>query len=103
MKLTKHKEVTTIEKITIGFKCDNCSKIHNGDSIPDDWHEFSGSHNSWGNDSFESYEYYMVCSPKCYTKLLQKAVKEFERYSDAEIDGFKVGFAKRMVAFLNTL
>ena len=103
MKLTEYKEVTKRERVTIGYKCDNCGKIHNENSMPDSWHEFSGHHNSWGNDSCESYEYYMACSPECYAKLLQKAVEEFEEYSDAEIDNFEIDFAKRMVSFLNAL
>ena len=102
MKIRETKEVTEKRVVTIGYKCDNCGKIHNGD-FPEDWHEFSGHHNSWGNDSCDSYEYYMACSPECFAKLLQQAVKEFENYDDAEINGYQIEFAKRMVSFLNAL
>lgn len=103
MKLTEYKEVTKREKVTTGYKCDECGKIDDGNNMPYDWHEFSGHHNSWGNDSCESYEYYMACSPECYAKLLKKAVEEFEEYNDAEIDEFDIEFAKKMSAFLNAL
>lgn len=103
MKLTEVQELTSLKEVTIGYKCDNCGKIHNGASIPDDWHDFSGHHNSWGNDSRDSYEFYTSCSPECYGKLLKKAVEEFSGYCDAIVDGFEIDFAKRMSIFLNTL
>jgi hypothetical protein len=102
MKIIEYKEVTKREKVVVAYKCDNCGKLHNSDERPDDWHEFSGHHNSWGNDSCESYIHYMACSPECYAKLLQKAVEDFEDYSDAKIDDFTIDFAKRMAVFLNT-
>jgi len=103
MKITEYKEVTQREKVTIGYKCDNCGKIHNGNSMPDDWHEFSGEHNSWGNDSRDSCVHYTACSPECYAKLLHRAVEEFEEFWDAEIDYFTIDFAKRMSVFLNAI
>jgi hypothetical protein len=103
MKLTEYKEVTEWRNVTIGYRCDNCCKIHNGNSIAEDWHHFSAHHNSWGKDSWESYEYYTACSPECYAKLLQRAVEEFKEYHDAQIDNFEIDFAKRMSNFLNTL
>lgn len=102
MKLTEYKEVTRKENVTIGYKCDNCGKIHNGSELPNDWHEFSAYHNSWGNDSCESTERYMGCSPECYAKLFQKAVEEFENYRDAVIDDFEIAFAKKLSIFLNS-
>jgi len=103
MKISEYKEVTKKESVTIGYKCDNCGEIHIGVAIPNSWHEFNGHHHSWGNDSIESYEYYLACSPECYAKLLQKAVNDFERYNDAEIDDFEIDFAKRLSEFLNTI
>lgn len=99
-RIRETKIVTKTEEVTVGYKCDNCDKVHSGKSQPDEWHEFSGHHESWGNDSFESYEYYMACSPECYVNLLKKAVKEFEDYNTSEIDGFSIDFAKNMVGFL---
>ena len=101
MKITEYKEVTQKKEVTVGFKCDNCGKVHSSNSLPDDWHEFSGHHNSWGNDSCESYEYYMACSPECYAKLLHNAVEEYKEYSTAEIDDFSIDFAVKLSFLLN--
>ena len=101
MKIIEYKKVTQRKEVTVGFKCDNCGKVHSSNCLPDDWHEFSGYHNSWGNDSCESFEHYMACSPECYAKLLHKAVEEYKDYSDAEIDNFNIEFAAKLSFFLN--
>ena len=79
--------------------CDGCGKTEN--KLPDSWHEFSGHHHGWGNDSIESYEYFHACSPACYLKALKKAFSEFEEYKSAEIDSFAYDFVKGLVELAN--
>jgi hypothetical protein len=81
--------------------CDECGREHKGHDYPDDWHYFNGHHSSWGNDSCDSYQYYLVCSPECYAKQLKKAVREFGDYNTAEVDDMTIDFAKRLADFLN--
>ena len=104
MVITEIKQVTENKKVTVGYKCNHCGKIHNGSDIPDDWHEFNSHHNSWGNDSVDSYEYYLACSPKCYAKLLKEAVDEYSGcdYDEVEISGFSLEFAKQLSESLNS-
>jgi hypothetical protein len=97
----EYQEVVKRELVTVSYICDCCGKTHESSDLPDDWHMFSGHHNSWGNDSCDSYEYYLACSPKCYCKLLSKAVQDFEGYTDAIIDEFRIEFAKRLSVYLN--
>lgn len=95
------KEVKEQKQVVVAVVCDNCGKEHKGSEIPDEWHSFSGHHNEWGNDSIDSYENYMVCSPKCYKEKLTEAVSEFDGYDSAEIDDMTIQFAKSLVEFLN--
>ena len=104
MKKLEYRETRIIGgNVVVGYKCDNCGAEHNTPTLPDDWHEFSGQHNNWDNDSIESYKEYTACSPECYVKLLCKAVKEFEEYSDGKIDGYTIDFAKRLSIFLKQI
>lgn len=103
MKIIERKEVTETKLVTVGHRCDNCGKINSGEDIPNDWHEFSGHHFSWGNDSIDSYIHYTVCCPECYFDKLRKAVEEFDGYDDAEIDGFSIEFTKRILGSLDII
>ena len=100
MKITEYKEVTQRKEVTIGYKCDSCGKIHNGSYKPDNWHSFSGSHGEWGNDSIDSFKYYMVCSAACYVSMLNVAIKEYDDYNSAQIDYFTIEFAKELQSFI---
>jgi ssDNA-binding Zn-finger/Zn-ribbon topoisomerase 1 len=91
------KEVKEQRQVVVAVVCDNCGKEHKGSKMPDEWHSFSGHH-----DSIDSYENYMVCSPKCYKEKLKEAVNEFDGYDSAEIDEMTIQFAKNLVDFLNT-
>jgi hypothetical protein len=93
MELTEYKEVIKKQSVIIGYKCDNCGKIHKEDYFPNNWHKFEATHNSWGNDGCDSYEYYMACSIKCYINLIKIAIKDFASYSNAKIDNFTIDFA----------
>lgn len=90
------KEVKEQRQVVVAVVCDNCGKEHKGSKMPDEWHSFSG------HDSIDSYENYMVCSPKCYKEKLTEAVNEFDGYDSAEIDEMTIQFAKNLVDFLNT-
>lgn len=95
------KEVKEQRQVVVAVVCDNCGKEHKGSEMPDEWHSFSGHHSQWGNDSIDSYENYMVCSPKCYKEKLTEAVNEFDGYDSAEIDDMTIQFAKSLVGFFN--
>src|SRR5690606_38293672 len=89
-------------EVVVAVVCDNCGKERKGDEEPIDWHLFSAHHDEWGNESIDSYEEYMVCSPICYFKKLSEAVKYFETYNSTEIDGMSIQFARKLVGFFNT-
>lgn len=98
MNITEFKTVTENRTVSIGYKCDCCGKFISGD-MPDNWHEFEGHHESWGNDSIDSYKYYQVCSPKCYLKMLHEAIEHFEEYSTAIINGYSVEFLRELLKY----
>lgn len=95
------KEVKEQRQVIVAVICDNCGKEHKGSKMPKEWHSFYGSHHEWGNDSVDSVEDYMVCSPKCYKEKMTEAVNHFDGYDSAEIDGMAIQFAKNLVEFLN--
>lgn len=102
MDIKETKEVTEVKSVTVGHKCDNCGKVHNG-QFPDEWHHFSSHHNEWGNDSIDSYEYYDVCSPECYVKKLTEVVEgEMSGRYDGEVDDMEIQFARRMVEYFKS-
>lgn len=101
MELTEIKEVCRKEEVTIGYQCDCCGKIIKGDELPDSWHEFSAKHYDYDGAGIDSFTSYMVCSPDCYFKTLSKALEEFKDYDTAEIENFKIDFAKTLITFLN--
>jgi len=101
--ITELKEVTETKYVTVGYKCDSCGKVHTSKDLPNDWHEFNGHHNSWGCDSVDSYQYYVTCGLQCYGKLLREAIESFKDYDDSEIDGFSLGFARKMSEFFNNI
>ena len=103
MKLTESKEVTEIKEITIGYKCDICKKVHTGSEYPDWWYEFEHGHQSWGNDSCESIEDFLVCSPECYFKQLKKSLITVEDYCDGNIDHKSSDFIKDLLKYVNDL
>jgi hypothetical protein len=99
MDIQETKVITEVKTVIVGYKCDNCGKIHNGD-FPDEWHHFSSHHNEWGNDSIDSYEYYDVCSPECYVDKLTDVVEsEMSGIHNGDVDGMKIQFARRMVEY----
>ncbi len=100
MKIKERKEVTEIKTVVVGRKCDVCGKTHEGRYTPDEWHEFDHHHNEWGNDSVDSYEYHEVCSAECYAVKFKQCVKELEGYTNAEVDGFEIQFARGMANLL---
>ena len=103
MKITKQVKATGFKKVTVGFKCDICKKQHDGEDYPDSWHYFSHSHNGWGNDSIDSYEYFLVCSPECYFKQLIESLKDVGGYYDSKIDDKGKDFVINLLEFVKPL
>lgn len=102
--LKEQKKVTKLENVTIGHKCDNCGKVINTERFPDEWHHFSSHHNEWGNDSCDSYEYYDVCSAKCYVEKFTDVVEnELNGRSDAEVDDKEIQFARVLVDYFKSV
>ena len=87
----------TTQKVT-GHICDNCGFIEKDASIYDDtWLSFSMAHQSWGNDSCESYKNYDVCSPKCFLELgLKEGKDNLEGEDDPEIADMPWEFFKKL-------
>nr|AKH47509.1 hypothetical protein [uncultured marine virus] len=91
MRLTEKQTISYIGDVVIGYKCDNCGKLHNGEELPINWHEFLVSKYSYS----ESEEVY-VCSPECYISKIKKCVKN----NNFEIGGFELDFAKLLIEIL---
>ncbi len=98
MKIKRTIEKTLMVEETVGYKCDYCEKIKNGNSFPNDWHCFSSHHQAWGNDSMDSYVYHDVCSTDCYIKTISKAIEKDGDKSDFEVDEMSFGFAEKLVS-----
>lgn len=102
-KITEQKEVNRIEEITTGLKCDGCG-CEESSPRTNDWQELSAHHDSWGNDSVDSWEYYDCCSPECYIDVLEKCLVEFERYKiGAKFNNMEFVFAKKLVEYVRKL
>jgi len=95
MYLKEKKTVTEIKDVTVAIKCDICGKIHKGSHIPKKWHNISMHHNDWRDD--DNYEYFDVCSPKCYITKLKECVEELDGRYSAEVDNFDIEFARLLV------
>lgn len=83
MTIYEDREVTKIERIAIKRVCDVCgTESKKLETIPH-------NHNSWGNDSIDSYNYIEICdNPECYKgafKLFEKSSNA--KYCTAEFDG----------------
>lgn len=96
----EQKQVVKFEQVITHAVCDCCGKEVKAKQMPDEWHKISAHHNDWGNDSCDSYEEYMVCSPECYKKQLKSVVEDFKEHGTAEIDEMSIEFAVSLVAFL---
>lgn len=104
MRLEEQKQVTKLDIVTTGYRCDNCGKETKADRLPDEWHNFSSHHNEWGNDSCDSYEYYHVCSPKCYIEKLTDVVEnELDDRYDAQVDYLEIQFARTLVEYFKSV
>ena len=97
MRIKEIQYIARNEEIVIGIKCDVCGKIHKGNCLPDNWHEFDHHHGEWGNDSPDSFKWHQVCSPECYFKKLKECVSNLKGRSDASIDEFEIQFARKLI------
>jgi len=103
MDIKETKEVKEVKSVTVGYKCNNCGKVHNGD-FPDEWHHFSSHNNDLENDSILSYKYYDVCSPECYVEKLTEVVEcKMSCIYDGEVDNMEIQFARRMVEYFKSV
>ena len=67
-------EATRLEprNVVVRTTCDGCGQT--ADGAPEDWLHFSSSHNDWGNDSIESFEYHDACSARCFLAVIGRIV-----------------------------
>lgn len=94
MKITETKMIP--QEVRIGYKCDSCGMEANG-SLPSNWHSFSSSHSSWGNDSHESMEWFHVCSPACFKRIVEKEVSRLDGEISPEISEMSLPFIKSLL------
>lgn len=79
------KEHVVTERVLVGRRlfCDVCRKeVAKGQGY------FSGhtQHNEWGNDSFESYESFHICSSiECLKSKIEEYAKESQEHNSMEI------------------
>lgn len=101
---TEIKKVTSKQEVTIGYKCDCCGKEIYETQLPREWHNFNSNHDEWGNDSVDSYEYYDVCSPKCYKdKIIEIVEGEYKNRKFATIDEKSIQFARLLVEYFKSV
>lgn len=86
-----------LKDIVIACKCDCCGKVVAGDSYPTDWHSFSSHHSDWGNDNVDSYEYWLVCSPDCYIKIISGLLNSNKDRDSFELDEMSIQFASKLI------
>lgn len=89
-------EVKRIQEVLVSVVCDECKKVHECNEVPNDWIEFSSHHDEWGNDSVDSYKYYLACSPQCYKEQFKKAVKDLSSRKFAEVQDMDISFARKL-------
>lgn len=71
MDITEKKTVERIEEVVVGKKCDFCGRTvdnHNYFCVVT-------SHNDWGNDSIDSFEYQDACCSDCVLKFAEEYIK----------------------------
>lgn len=98
-----YKEVTTIktvtEKIAVGYKCDCCEKEQHK---PMD--RVTMNHNSWGNDSIDSYTTKDYCSSECYAKLAKEFLEDDDycNYYTSMFDDIEIDKLRALINFEET-
>lgn len=85
------------KEVVVACKCDECGARVDGDSAPDGWHSFNSRHHEWGNDSIDSYEYWLVCSAECYAAVLGKLVSANKSRRSFEVDEMNLAFANKLI------
>lgn len=75
------------KEVPVSATCDVCNKelspvyysFYGQNDRKEDAYNFyqiTTSHNDWGNDSIDSYEYFIACCPDCALKFMEKYLKE---------------------------
>ena len=78
-RIEEEKTITVTKEVIVGFECEICGKIHNGEKLPEEWFEFTSQHYEWGNDSCDSVEEYTTCSFDCFISKLEEICDLFDR------------------------
>jgi hypothetical protein len=88
-----------LKEEAIGKICDQCGKTElNSKIYENNWLGFSESHQGWGSDSSDSFNWYDVCSAECFIAMLPVRIENNDGYSGAEIAGMPVNFCKQLLA-----
>lgn len=89
-------ELTQVITTEIGMICDSCGNKTN-DMNEEGWYSFRGGHGEWGNDSFESFKNYDVCSAKCYLDQLKELHDDNTHNRSYEADDKDLTFLKGLI------
>ena len=98
-----YKEVTTTktvtEKIAVGYKCDCCGKEQETSMYC-----ILMSHNSWGNDSIDSYTTKDYCSLECYAQLAKDFLEDDEYcdYDTSMFDDIEIDKVRALINYKNS-
>lgn len=92
MRVYEHVTETITRSIAVKFKCDCC-----GEEQTNRMNSVTMNHNSWGNDSIDSYTTKDYCSDNCYAKLAKDFLEddnycyyETSVFDDIEIEKLRV-------------
>ena len=98
-----YKEVTTTktvtEKIAVGYKCDCC-----GNEQEKRMDSVTMKHNSWGNDSIDSYTTKDYCSSECYARLAKDFLEDNDYcgYDTSMFDDIEIDKVRALINFEET-
>ena len=97
--VTKTVTKTVTEKIAVGYKCDCCGKEQ-----PNRMDSVTMNHNSWGNDSIESYTRKDYCSDECYAQLAKDFLEDDDYcgYDTSMFDDIEIGKLRALLNFEET-
>ena len=98
------KEKKVVEStVEVGKKCDVCGLQTLNRDVYDKWIHGNHHHGDWGYDSQDSYEWFDICSPKCFRVQLERSITELGKTWTGEIFGMPLNFAKALLAEFNTV
>lgn len=98
-----YKEVTTTktvtEKIAVGYKCDCCGREQEKRMS-----SVTMNHNSWGNDSIDSYITKDYCSLGCYATLAKDFLEDDDYcdYDTSMFDDIEIDKLRALINYKNS-